>query len=140
MKVKSLDEITGKIRAVKFKNSYDLIVGIGNGGIVPAYLLHSYLGVPVDYVWISFRDENHKPKGAVPILERFSPPTLETSAWRGKKILVVDDRSNTGATLGLAKKLLGEAKLVETLVVNGKADYSLFDEECFKMPWEMGGV
>jgi len=34
-----------------------------------------------------------------------------------------------------AKELLAKAALVKTFAVNGKADYSLFDEPCFKMPW-----
>ncbi|MBP7434248.1 hypothetical protein KA996_11965 [bacterium] len=56
-------------------------------------------------------------------------------SYSGKKILVVDDRSKTGATLQKAKELLAGAALVKTFAVNGKADYSLFDEPCFKMPW-----
>ena len=41
----------------------------------------------------------------------------------------------TGATLEYARQLLNEAAIVKTLAVNGKADYSLFDEACFIFPW-----
>ncbi|NCB27269.1 MAG: phosphoribosyltransferase, partial [Bacteroidia bacterium] len=27
------------------------------------------------------------------------------------------------------------AKQIKTFAVNGKADYSLYDETCFKFPW-----
>lgn len=48
------------------------------------------------------------------------------------------DRTDGLATnLITAKKLLSKAKSVETLMINGKANYSLFNEDCFKMPWEI---
>jgi xanthine phosphoribosyltransferase len=53
----------------------------------------------------------------------------------GKRILLVEDRVKTGATLSYAKELLSGAALVKTFAVNGKADYSLFDETCFPFPW-----
>ncbi len=132
MKTKTLSQIINRIRSIEFNQQYDLIVGIGNGGIVPAYLVHSHLKVPLDYLWINFRNDNHQPTSKYPKLTRPIPENITN-----KKILIVDDRSNTGATLKLAKKLLNKAKLVETLVVNGQADYSLFNEPCFHMPWDI---
>ncbi len=56
-------------------------------------------------------------------------------AFKGRKLLLVDDRVKTGTTLEFAKELLSEASLVKTLAVNGKADYCLYDESCFRFPW-----
>lgn len=130
MDQKSLEEIISKIKGLQFSSKFDLVVGIGNGGIVPAYLLHSYLGLPIEFVWINFRNETHKPKTNKPILSK--PLNFDT---KNKKILLVDDRSNSGATIALAKEVLKDSENVTTLVVNGMADYSLFNEECFTMPW-----
>jgi hypoxanthine phosphoribosyltransferase len=54
---------------------------------------------------------------------------------KGKKILLVEDRVKTGATLQYAKELLKDAAIVKTFAVNGKADYALYDEACFSFPW-----
>lgn len=131
MDQKSLEEIVSRIKRLQFSSKFDLVVGIGNGGIVPAYFLHSYLKLPIEFIWINFRDEIHKPKTAKPVLLR--PLNFDT---KGKKILLVDDRSNSGATIALAKEVLKDAKSISTFVINGKADYSLFNEECFTMPWD----
>ena len=53
----------------------------------------------------------------------------------GRTILLVEDRVKTGATLNYARQLLSGAKLVRTFAVNGKADYCLYDESCFRFPW-----
>lgn len=55
--------------------------------------------------------------------------------FKGKSILLVDDRIKTGATIKLARELLKEARCIKTFAVNGTADYALFDETCFKFPW-----
>jgi xanthine phosphoribosyltransferase len=57
-----------------------------------------------------------------------------------KRILLVEDRVKTGASLQLAVQLLKEAgaNLVKTFAVNGKADYCLYDESCFRFPWIIG--
>ena len=59
---------------------------------------------------------------------------------RAPDLLVVDDRSRTGATLALAREVLRDAAVVRTLAVNGKADHSLFDEPCFVFPWAPGAT
>ncbi len=131
MDQKSLEEIISRIKILQLYSKFDLIVGIGNGGVVPAYLLHSYFKLPIEFIWINFRNEIHKPRTPKPIL--IKPLSF---AAKGRKILLVDDRSNSGATIALAKEVLKDAKSISTLVVNGKADYSLFNEECFIMPWD----
>jgi xanthine phosphoribosyltransferase len=55
--------------------------------------------------------------------------------YKNKTILLVEDRIKTGATLQFAKLLLHGAKEIKTFAVNGKADYSLYNEACFRFPW-----
>jgi uncharacterized protein len=130
MKRKTFEEILHKISIIKFNKSYDLVVGIALGGIVPAYLVQRKVQVPLQFIWINYRDEHHTPRGLNPRL--LKPIEFEPAR---KKILLVDDRNKTGKTFMAAKKWLSQAKLIDTLVVNGLAEYSLYDEECFTLPW-----
>ena len=132
MEMKPVTEIINGIKKLNLKNKFDLVIGISRGGIVPAAIISLYLGLPLEIIKLNFRDDSQKPK--------FSAPRLLSSIdfdFEGKRVLLVDDRSNSGATLETAKKLLLKAESVKTLVINGKADYSLFEEGCFKMPWEI---
>jgi len=46
-----------------------------------------------------------------------------------------DTVARTGKTLEKAKEILGGNE-IKTFVINGKADYSLFDyKECIEWPW-----
>ena len=76
------------------------------------------------------RDPNQKPKYDSPRL--VSPIDFE---FKNKSILLVEDRIKTGATVQFAIDLLNGAKQIKTFAVNGMADYSLYDEECFRFPW-----
>ena len=55
--------------------------------------------------------------------------------FRGKRVLLVEDRIKTGTTIEYAKSLLTGAASVKTFAVNGTADYCLYDEPCFRFPW-----
>lgn len=132
MKQKSFDDIVDKIHNIHFGQKFDLVIGIANGGIVPAYLVAHSLNLPLDIIWINFRNDDQVTKYESPIL--IKPVSFD---YKGKAILLVDDRVQSGATVNFAKSLLGSAKLTKTFAVNGKADYSLFDEECFGEPWNI---
>jgi len=115
-----------------FEESFDLIVAVANGGIVPAALLNQKLGLDMQLLKLNLRDSNQrqlydKPK----LLEQI------TFDVKGKTILLVEDRVKTGNTLNFAKNLLLEAGAlnIKTFAVNGKADYCLYDETCFRFPW-----
>jgi len=76
----------------------DYIVGINRGGLVPALKLSHYLGVPMETLSVSLRDGGQ----------------TESNCWMAedaygymdspKRILVVDDINDTGATLEWIKK------------------------------------
>lgn len=128
--VKSWEEVAGRIRAMDFTESFDLMVAIANGGIIPAALLNQRLQLPIELLKLSFRNERQQPLWESPRLVGHIDFDV-----RGKKVLLVEDRVKTGATLTYAKELMKEAAVLKTFAVNGKADYALWDEACFSFPW-----
>jgi uncharacterized protein len=127
---KSWEDIAARIKAMVFNEPFDMIVAIANGGIVPAALLNQRLQIPVELLRINYRDTKQKPLYPSPQLLADIQFSVE-----GKKILLVEDRVKTGATLQYAKELLKGSALVKTFAVNGNADYALYDEACFSFPW-----
>lgn len=127
---KTFAEALERFRNIQFSESFDMIVAIANGGIIPAAILNQRLNIEIQLLKINLRDPNQKPKYDKPQL--VAPIDFD---YKGKTILLVEDRVKTGASLAFACKLLEEAQLVKTFAVNGKADYSLYDEDCFKFPW-----
>lgn len=114
-----------------FKEPFNLIVAIANGGIIPAALLNQRLQVELQLLKINLRNARQQPIYDTPQL--ISPIEFD---YKGRSILLVEDRVKTGATLLFAKKLLEkDAQIVKTFAINGQADYHLFDEACFKFPW-----
>jgi len=125
-------EISGRIHELDLTD-YDAIVGIQTGGVVPSVMIAHELRIPLFFIHIHFRDENNQPTYPKPklISESFQLPL------DAKKVLLVDDVSNTGGTFKLAKQQLSAAH-VDTLVMKGKADYVLFPEikPCVNWPWK----
>jgi xanthine phosphoribosyltransferase len=132
MNSKKIDEILNKIKAIEFRENFDIIVAIARGGIFPAALLQQKLMIDLEIIWLNFRDEKQQPQHDEPVL--LKPVSFD---YADKKILLVDDRSRTGKTFEKGKSLLDGALLIKTFVVNGKADYPLYDEDCFKFPWKL---
>ncbi len=130
MKQKAIEEVLARIESIEFGEPFDAVVAILDGGKEPARLVAQRLRLPVFELSINFRDGQHRPQHDEPILTQDF-----TEDVRGKRLLVVDDRSRTGKTFEKAREVLADAALVRTLAVNGKADYSLFDESCFLFPW-----
>lgn len=132
MEQKTFSEIIKRFADIQFNENFDLIVAIANGGIVPAGIINQKLNTEVEILHINFRDDYQQPKYSTPKL--LKPIEFE---FQGKKILLVDDRIKTGATIDVAKKLLEGAKLIKTFAVNGNADYALYNESCFRFPWRI---
>ena len=82
----------------------DYVVGLTRGGLVPANLISQYLEVPMECLKVSLRDDASQP---------------ESNLWRaedacnGKKILIVDDINDSGATLNWIKEDWQESCLPE---------------------------
>ena len=130
MNIKTFEEVLEQFRAITFNENFDMIVAIANGGIIPAAILNQRLNIDIQLLKINLRDSNQQPK--------YDSPQLMSSIdfeVKNKTILVIDDRVRTGATMKLACELLRDAKLVKTFAVNGKADYALYNESCFRFPW-----
>jgi hypoxanthine phosphoribosyltransferase len=112
---------------------FDLIIGIAEGGIVPASLAAYKTGSEIEIIKINYRDINNSPS--------FDKPKLlsKISEFHQKKsILIVDDVSVSGKTLEFAKTFF-KGNEVKTLVFKGKGDYVLFPEikDCVNWPWKM---
>jgi xanthine phosphoribosyltransferase len=129
---KSWAEVLERFRTIDFEETFDLIVAIAGGGIVPAGILAQRLGgIEVRLLRINLRDERQQPRYDAPRL--LEPPDFN---FAGRRVLLVDDRVKSGSTMRLARELLSEkAALVRTFAVNGTADYELYNEPCFRFPW-----
>ena len=132
MNSKSFEEIIDRFRKIMFSEEFDIIVAIANGGIIPAAILNQRLTIQMELLKINLRDSEHKTKYNSPKL--LEPIHFE---FKNKRILLVDDRVKSGQTLKFASDLLQDAKIIKTFAVNGKADYSLYDEDCFMFPWRL---
>ncbi len=130
MERKPFDEMLERIRQIEIPETFDLVVAIANGGIIPAALINQRLGCEFHLLKINLRDAMQN--------KLYDKPKLLAEIdfdFKGKKILLVDDRVKTGTTLEFAKTLLSEAATVKTLSANGPADYCLYNETCFRFPW-----
>lgn len=130
MAEKSFEQVMQRFREITFLETFDMIVAIANGGIIPAAIINQQLNIEIQLLKINLRDPLQHPKYESPKL--VSPINFD---YKGKSILLVEDRIKTGATIHYAIDLLRGAKVIKTFAVNGKADYSLFDESCFRFPW-----
>ena len=128
--LKTFDEVMNRFLDIEFHEKFDMIVARANGGIIPAAIINQRLNTEFRLLKINLRDAEQKPRYDAPQL--ISPVDFDCT---GKTILLVEDRIKTGATVNFAITLLKDAKLVKTFAVNGNADYSLYNETCFKFPW-----
>ena len=127
---KSFEEVMQRFREITFHETFDMIVAIANGGIIPAAIINQRLNIEIQLLKINLRDQDQNPKYDSPKL--ISPVDFD---YKGKSVLLVEDRIKTGATVQYAIDLLHDARQIKTFAVNGKADYSLYDESCFRFPW-----
>lgn len=127
---KDFEEVLERFREIEFHETFDLIVAIANGGIIPAAIINQRLDTEIKLLKINLRDPSQKPRYDSPKL--IYPIDFD---FKDKTILLVEDRIKTGATVSYALKLLEGAKEIKTFAVNGNADYALYNEDCFKFPW-----
>jgi adenine/guanine phosphoribosyltransferase-like PRPP-binding protein len=111
----------------------DCVVGVAEGGLVPAALLAHQLGLPLHILRINYRAPDNSPRRQAPELLADVPALPD-----GARILLVDDVSVSGQTLDLARGLLAQHEII-TFTLKGRADFVLFPEiaECVNWPWKM---
>ena len=130
MNTKSFEELVERFSEMKFAETFDMIVAIANGGLIPAGIINQRLNIDLHILRINFKDEKQRP--------RYDAPKLLQEIdfdFKGKNILLVDDRIKSGSTIVLAKELLIDAALIKTFALYGNADSALFYESCFRFPW-----
>jgi hypoxanthine phosphoribosyltransferase len=127
----AFSQITERLKSFNLPH-FDLIIGIAEGGVVPASLLAYKMGVELHIIKINFRDEKNTPRYEQPLIYG------DIKEIRNKKILIVDDVSATGKTLEKAKEAF-TGNDIRTLTLKGKADYVLFPEisNCVNWPWKL---
>ena len=110
---------------------FDLVVGIGRGGTVPASLIAYKLGSPLAVMRFNYRDDDNQPRHEAPVLHQ--PAAVPEGV---RTVLLVDDVSVTGKTMETARQLF-DGYDVTTLVLKGRADFVLFPEirTCVNWPW-----
>ncbi|HII54011.1 hypothetical protein COT30_01195 [Candidatus Micrarchaeota archaeon CG08_land_8_20_14_0_20_49_17] len=133
----SFKEIMKRIPFQRLKGiDAEIVVGVERGGLPVAAIVASGLGIPMVSVKASLYDDR-KPARKIhpaPVIG------LRGVGVKGKRVLVADDVSNTGATLAAVKDALLKkgAKEVKTFALYGRSDFS--EErfgECVKFPWEI---
>lgn len=84
----------------------DYIVGISRGGLTPAVMLSNILNVPMRPLAVSLRDhvDTTSDCGMAEDALGYNPDLGKTSPKYRKKILVVDDINDTGATIAWIKQ------------------------------------
>ena len=90
----------------------DYVVGLTRGGLVPATLISQYLEVPMHTLKVSLRDNNSSPESNLWMAEEafgYVPKNEQILsefdyAITAKKILIVDDINDSGATLTWIKQ------------------------------------
>jgi len=133
-----ISRIADEIRRRDFRP--DIILGVSRGGIIPALLLSDMLGVPVDIVGVRFY------KGVGDVEEK--PHIVQDTAERleDKRVLIVDDVSDTGHTLRLVRRYVEERGAREVMVCTlhykpwavYKPDYHVEETEAWIIyPWEV---
>src|SRR4029078_5418076 len=95
---KSWNDISYRINSIIFDESFDMIVAIANGGIIPAALINQRLQLPVEFLKIHARDTAQQP--VYPSQQLLHGMNFYI---KNKKILLVEDRVKAGATLNYAK-------------------------------------
>jgi xanthine phosphoribosyltransferase len=73
----------------------DYVVGLTRGGLVPANLISQYLEVPMECLKVSLRDDASQPESNLWMAE---------DAFEQRRILIVDDINDSGATLNWIKE------------------------------------
>ena len=111
----------------------DHVVGIADGGIVPASLIAHQINRPLSLIQINYRARDNSPRYPRPVLLSWQPLPVGV-----QRILLVDEVSVSGKTMKFAQSFLQEHEVI-TFVLKGRADCVLFPEidSCVNWPWKV---
>lgn len=87
----------------------DYIVGLTRGGLLPAVMISHYFNVPCETLKVSFRDNSTGPESNLWMAEDAfgyagAESIMKFDTRLAKKILIVDDINDSGATLNWIMK------------------------------------
>jgi hypoxanthine phosphoribosyltransferase len=85
----------------------DYVVGLTRGGLIPANLISQYLDCPMETLKVSLRDDASQPESNLWMAEDAYGHEVFDAMCSGdgrKKILIVDDINDSGATLNWIMK------------------------------------
>lgn len=146
--VKHVDKICDDI--LRSDVEIDCILGLSRGGLVPAVMIANQLDIDHVYSY-GLRSYSNKTGGDIQTYQLAGSDTV-----RGEHILVVDDISDRGETLGYVKRQLCKPSIRPwtyknihtcTLCVKPRTDFSptwhavdVDDDEWVIFPWESDGI
>lgn len=120
---------------------FDAVVAIARGGLVPAAIVARELNIRV-VESVAIKSYDHKNQGQIRVLKPISELVLEM-ARSGRKVLIVDDLVDTGATARVVREMLPGAhfatvyakpkgrELVDTFITEVSQDTWIF------FPWDL---
>lgn len=120
---------------------FDACVAIARGGLVPAAIVARELNIRV-VESVAVKSYDHQAQGDIRVLKPLSDSILE-QARSGKKLLIVDDLVDTGATARVVREMLPGAhfatvyakpkgrEMVDTFITEVSQDTWIF------FPWDL---
>ena len=130
----SFREIIERLARWKFPSGIDGVVGIAQGGVVPAALVAQRLGLELKLIALNYRDDAHEPRFAAPKLLSAVP---DLGIW--KRVLLVDDVYVSGESWHAARALLPPEVEVLPFVLKGRVEFALIRDldGCVHWPWHL---
>ena len=127
------EDIVRRLSEWRFPPGIDGVLGIANGGVVPAALVAQKLGVGMRVIALNYRDDTNEPRFAEPRLVSGIP---DLGRWR--RVLLVDDVYVSGKSWHAARALLPAEIEVLPFVFKGKTEFALIRDVdgCVQWPWK----